>query len=154
MNKKCIECKIDLNKTNIYSSSLKEHNYICILCSNKRSKNSNYKIKINVFENYGNKCACCGENNIKFLTIDHINNDGAKHRKNENINTGNSTYRWIIKNNYPKNLQLLCWNCNCSKNSYGYCPHQISYEQHLKNKQKESELKIQILLEESLIYSI
>ena len=30
---------------------------------------------------YGNKCNCCGEKNIKFLTIDHINNDGAEHKK-------------------------------------------------------------------------
>ena len=29
---------------------------------------------------YGGKCACCGIDDWHFLSIDHINNDGAKHR--------------------------------------------------------------------------
>jgi hypothetical protein len=30
-----------------------------------------------VFAHYGEQCACCGESERLFLTIDHINNDGA-----------------------------------------------------------------------------
>ena len=34
-----------------------------------------YKEK--VFDHYGWVCACCGEAEPLFLTIDHVNNDGA-----------------------------------------------------------------------------
>ena len=29
----------------------------------------------------------------------------------------------VIKNYYPKNLQILCHNCNMAKGFYGECPH-------------------------------
>ena len=78
-------------------------------------------IKIKVYEHYGNKCNCCGEEEIKFLSIDHINNDGAQQRRS--IVQGNM-YLWIIKSNFPKDLQLLCYNCNCGKKvNNGICPH-------------------------------
>jgi len=32
---------------------------------------------------YGNQCACCGETEKKFLTLDHINNDGTKSEKEQ-----------------------------------------------------------------------
>ena len=71
---------------------------------------------------YGGECACCGESIKEFLTIDHINGDGAKDRKIRGV--GHTFYRWLRKNNWPQGrLQLLCWNCNCSKGTRGYCPH-------------------------------
>jgi hypothetical protein len=84
-----------------------------------------FKLKMNILTHYsGNppKCACCDESEIDFLSIDHINNDGIKHRKIQQ--TGNMFYRWIIENNYPKGLQVLCMNCNFAKGKLGYCPHQ------------------------------
>jgi len=73
-----------------------------------------------VFTHYGKICACCGYNLIEFLTIDHINNDGHLHRKT----FGSFNYRWIINNNYPDDLQTLCWNCNMGKaKNKGICPH-------------------------------
>lgn len=71
---------------------------------------------------YGNKCKCCGENRIEFLSIDHINGGGTKHRKE----IGNaSIYVWLKRNNFPKEgFRILCHNCNMSKAYYGYCPHQ------------------------------
>lgn len=78
-----------------------------------------------VMDHYGGKCVCCGENIIEFLTIDHINNDGYVHRKI----IGKCSlilYNWIIKNNFPKDLQILCYNCNMAKGRYGVCPHQRS----------------------------
>lgn len=73
-----------------------------------------------VIEAYGGKCACCGEKEIKFLAYDHVNNDGKDHRKviSAQLLTG-----WIIRNNYPKNIQILCHNCNLAKGFYGKCPH-------------------------------
>lgn len=77
----------------------------------------------------GYKCACppCGETNPKFLTLDHINNDGASHRRSlskKKVKAGPSLYTWIIKNNFPPLFQVLCYNCNCGKNiNRGVCPH-------------------------------
>lgn len=71
-----------------------------------------------VLDHYGRMCRCCGEKFIEFLVIDHINNDGNIQRKKFKVD-----YRWIIKNKYPKDLQVLCHNCNASKSIYGYCPH-------------------------------
>lgn len=79
--------------------------------------------RVKVIEKYGGKCCCCGEDEIKFLAIDHINNDGAKHRKSLGLYASHSFCEWIIKNNYPDFLQILCHNCNCAKGYYGKCPH-------------------------------
>lgn len=86
-----------------------------------REKHRRYKLK--VFEHYGMKCSCCGESIYEFLTVDHINNDGAEHRKV--IGTGGtSMYYWLVHNNFPEGFQTLCWNCNCGKRmNTGICPH-------------------------------
>jgi hypothetical protein len=73
-----------------------------------------------VFEHYGNKCACCGESIKEFLTIDHIDGGGTKHRKEikEKIIT------WLYRNNFPEGFQTLCFNCNWGKHiNGGICPH-------------------------------
>lgn len=75
-----------------------------------------------VINHYGGKCACCGESTIEFLAIDHINNDGNKERKRRG-NIGNHRFKDIINRKFPKNLQILCHNCNCAKGFYGKCPH-------------------------------
>ena len=73
-----------------------------------------------VIENYGGRCRCCGEDEYKFLSLDHVNNDGNKHRKEIKYK---DMVVWAFKNNYPKNLQILCHNCNMAKGFYGECPH-------------------------------
>lgn len=74
-----------------------------------------------VLIHYGMVCACCGESERAFLTADHINNDGAKHRRSINRRP---LYRWLVKNQFPAGFQILCWNCNCAKGRIGHCPHQ------------------------------
>jgi hypothetical protein len=74
-----------------------------------------------VLAHYGAYCACCGERNRLFLTIDHVNNDGFLHRKTV---YSADLPRWLIDNNFPKGFQILCYNCNCGKNrNGGVCPH-------------------------------
>lgn len=92
---------------------------------NKRKREERQALKQEVFEEYGNRCTCCGETETVFLAIDHINNDGAKHRKSLNgAARGYPFYVWLKNNGYPKdNFQLLCWNCNWAKH-HGGCPHQ------------------------------
>lgn len=66
---------------------------------------------------------------IEFLTIDHINNDGAKQRENlyngkRRYGAGKRFYSWLKQNGYPEGYQVLCYNCNCGKErNKGVCPH-------------------------------
>lgn len=89
---------------------------------------NNVRVKIEVFTAYGGCiCACCGERELRFLTIDHINNDGAEHRrqlfgKSKQIG-GSRLYRVLKKQGYPPGFQVLCFNCNITKGFFGECPH-------------------------------
>lgn len=81
--------------------------------------------KQEVMSHYGAKCACCGEGNLAFLTIDHINGNGSQHRiKVIGIRSGGRKfYRWLKAQGYPSEFQVLCMNCNFAKGHYGICPH-------------------------------
>lgn len=83
------------------------------------------KVKQEVFNAYGGRCACCGEERLEFLAIDHVHGNGNTHRKLIGKNGGRTFYNWLKKNNYPNDFRLLCHNCNHSYGSQGYCPHQI-----------------------------
>jgi hypothetical protein len=73
-----------------------------------------------IIGHYGGKCACCGESEPKFLTIDHVNNDG---HKEQHMKAG-ELYRKIIRSGFSKRYQLLCFNCNCGRErNGGVCPH-------------------------------
>jgi len=92
--------------------------YNCNCTKNVTYKDKyNLKNKIQVINNYGGSCKECGIIDIKYLTIDHSNNDGAEQRRNLSCGKGSLFYRWLIKHNFPKNLglQVLCYNCNCGK---------------------------------------
>jgi 5-methylcytosine-specific restriction endonuclease McrA len=90
-----------------------------------RQKTRRIENRKSVLEHYGGvppKCTCCGETTYEFLTIDHINGGGKKHR----AEIGGHSYliHWLQKNNYPEGFQILCYNCNSAKGHYGKCPHQ------------------------------
>ena len=73
-----------------------------------------------VYSHYGKICGCCGEAEIMFLTIDHVDNNGCSDRR---IN-GTHIYRRLIREGFPKNFQVLCRNCNWGKHiNGGVCPH-------------------------------
>ena len=99
-----------------------------------REKKYRVKTRLKVLTHYGGnppKCACCGEEHIEFLSIDHIAGGGDKHRKKIGGSRSCSSlvmYRWLIKNNFPKGFRILCYNCNCASGFYGYCPHQMTKE--------------------------
>ncbi len=67
------------------------------------------------------QCSKCGFEDIRALCIDHINGDGANHRRQITSNDlskkprdggGSNTYRWLKRNGYPEGFQVLCFNCN------------------------------------------
>ena len=85
-----------------------------------RRKEENLAI---VVAHYGGCCFCCGESNPLFLTLDHVNNDGAVERKEKK--SGSQFYATVIREGFPANLQLACWNCNCARYYRGgICPHE------------------------------
>ena len=81
-------------------------------------KRSDKKIKLSALLAYGGpRCVCCGENDPIILTLDHINNDGKKHRDTIGMNAGGAFYGYLKKNDWPNDppLQVLCYNCNMAK---------------------------------------
>lgn len=93
---------------------------------NRRERNRAYRIKcIEFYSNGENKCFCCGENNIEFLAVDHINGCGGKHRKFVQKHYRN-IYYFLVKTGFPSGYRIACHNCNLSMGFYGYCPHNKS----------------------------
>lgn len=74
-----------------------------------------------VIDKYGGKCTCCGEHRFEFLTIDHVYNNGAEHRRE----VKQHVYGAVLREPKSDQYQLLCMNCNFAKGKYGYCPHEV-----------------------------
>jgi len=79
---------------------------------------------------YGGFCACCGEAEVQFLQIDHVDNDGADHRRSiKGVRLG----PWLKRRGYPEGFQVLCANCNFAKHTNGgSCPHQTAIDKVIK----------------------
>lgn len=136
--KKGVECKACISKA-MHEYYLKNRDKIREKAKTWKEENKDWvikdskkyrdKLKLDALMAYSNndvKCDCCGERQLDFLCLDHINNDGAKERESRNYLAG--IYKWVKKNNYPKNagLQVLCFNCNMSKRiNNGICIHKI-----------------------------
>lgn len=97
----------------------------CARCRGHHGNTPDLRAKI--LDVYGRVCKCCGETTELFLTFDHVNNDGATQRKT--LTSSNSLMYWIIRNNYPDSIQVLCYNCNCGRaRNNGICPHKFGEE--------------------------
>jgi transposase-like protein len=82
---------------------------------------------------YGSKCACCGETEPAFLTLDHIGGGGSAHRREMRAkNKGNVHLRIrqeLKAQGWPKDkYRLLCMNCNFATRHKKACPHQLKKE--------------------------
>jgi hypothetical protein len=66
-------------------------------------------------EKYGGTCCGCGTNELTVLTIDHVNDDGAKKRRTKQDKTGRAFYLQLAKAARRKDLQVLCANCQLRK---------------------------------------
>lgn len=108
-----------------YSRYKNKGYYMCRNCNATRLKAYYRKCKQKVYEHYGKICACCGETEENFLSIDHVNNDGYSHRwKNGNRVVGSPLYVQVMQMGYPNSFQILCMNCNFGKRmNDGICPH-------------------------------
>lgn len=118
----CKECRRKQNREYSKSTKVKE--------MKRRNQNkTKLKLKTEIINHCGGKCVCCGETEIRFLTIDHINNDGYKDRKFTNGKGGQAFYRYIRKLNWPKEklitLRVLCANCHLAIFGGQICPHSL-----------------------------
>lgn len=106
-------------------------NASCQPCRDKQ-KLRYQTLKVEVFKAYGGAiCACCGEKELKFLCIDHINNDRPEQCKEMGWKnpSADRLYSWLKRNKFPKGYQVLCWNCNRGKwANGGICPHKKGEE--------------------------
>lgn len=104
----------------------------CLRCSRERTANyarrnevrrashhrtwQPLKIEVLTCYGFGGVLRCCWNgctvDDIDMLTLDHVNNDGNKHKKEGRKTrlSGRELYRWVKNNNYPDNFQTLCWN--------------------------------------------
>jgi len=76
------------------------------------------KRKIEILSHYSNgtlRCAKCGFDDIRALTIDHIKGGGCRHKRELRVGSGEGFYQWLKHNNFPEGYQVLCANCQLIK---------------------------------------
>ena len=106
-----------------------ESGTMCASCHTRilgNAKNFRNRIKTILYDHYGRSCECCGENNLKFLSIDHINNDGNLQRLQFKGQEKLFTHvaKQIASGIAPTDLRVLCHNCNFGRqHNGGICPH-------------------------------
>jgi hypothetical protein len=94
-------------------------------------RHRNFRDRVEAFKAYGGfRCACCGQEEFSFLSLDHIDGSGNEDRK---IRLGNKTqgghhlYRNLKQETYPVGFQVLCMNCQVGKrDNFGICPHKLA----------------------------
>lgn len=80
-------------------------------------------LKADVLGHYGGACACCGETELIFLSLEHVGGGGKAHRAE--MGGGEKVYRDIRKRGYPPGFEALCHNCNQGRHiNGGVCPHE------------------------------
>ena len=92
--------------------------------ANEKQKARYKALREEILLAYGGCCSCCGESTVAFLELDHVESDGAEHRRE--IGRGSHRiYLWVKKNGFPKDrFRLMCANCNQERaRNKGVCPH-------------------------------
>lgn len=122
-DKECARCGITRDEDDFYKDTTTKDGLdtYCKPCREYLNYERRIKCRTEVFNEYGPKCECCGEDNLWLLTIDHVNG-----RKGHEMG-GADEYRRLIREDFPEeNIQVLCYNCNCAKGFFGMCPHKES----------------------------
>lgn len=118
---------------------------------NQRAAGYRWRLKMDVLGHYGGdppRCACCREDEPRFLCLDHVGGRGRIHiqrlvrklalKERRGMTSGGNprgTQRAILGGSrlymllrtagYPKRprLRVLCYNCNMALGCFGRCPH-------------------------------
>lgn len=88
-------------------------------------KQKDHELRLQAIEILGGRCACCSEDDLVKLTVDHIQNDGNLRRERDHVGTS-YFHRKVVSGFIDlSSYQVLCWNCNFSKHlGDGICVHQ------------------------------
>lgn len=90
----------------------------CRTCYRRRARDTQAKLKREVFDAYGGKCAAagCEVRDIDMLTLDHVFNDGAAERRSmTSPKSAFATYRKAKREGFPSRFQVLCANHQLKK---------------------------------------
>jgi hypothetical protein len=87
----------------------------------ERRRQRRAELRRRVFEVYGRACRCCGS--VRNLTLDHIDGNGAQHRRElfGRQTSGVHLYAVLVRKGCPPGYQTLCAPCNRSKGSGDRC---------------------------------
>jgi hypothetical protein len=95
----------------------------CLLYMRQVKRRFWIRVRQALLDRLGHMCRCCGLRDGRFLSVDHVWNDGYKERRR----TSNpyQLYRKILAGSVDSaTVQLLCYNCNMAKAfNGGTCPH-------------------------------
>ena len=88
-------------------------------------KKRRLRLRAEAIKAYGSECYCCGEDNPRLLTIDHVNNDGHAMRKVSRLHR-DDIYKVVKREGYPTTYRLACYTCNLGRDKEPdkVCPHQ------------------------------
>ena len=88
---------------------------------NQRSLTLSKDEKLAALTHYGKEgfLQCCWSGcdvtDVDMLSLDHIENDGAEHRRESGNNGGHKMYRMLRQQGYPDGFQTLCMNHQTKK---------------------------------------
>ena len=72
------------------------------------------RLKRTVISHYSPNLVCqwpgCECTDLRALSVDHIDGNGATHRREMNLKGGIVFYRYLVKANFPEGYQILCMN--------------------------------------------
>jgi hypothetical protein len=93
----------------------------CREYTNKKANKQSREVRLKVITLYGGRCVCCGIDNLKYLQLDHKNNDGHIERKALPPSIrGGRFFKLVLSQEKRDDLQVLCANCHNAKR-YGGC---------------------------------
>jgi len=116
-----LQCIICLKEKEVIKFEKRKNGSLRNVCEPCRNIRKRVALWMAFFKHFDYKCQCCGEDDLRFLTIDHVKNDGyLDHRNNIQV------LRNAKIEGYPRDkYTCLCFNCNCGKaRNKGTCPHQ------------------------------
>ncbi|SRR6266478_9504723 len=122
--KVCSHCKIELPLGSFGQTVATKsgYQYDCNKCRSEAGRRKRERDWKAILLAYGGQCVHCEDTREEVLTLDHIGGGGNAHRRSLKKSAGSGFYAWVVLNNFPPFLRLLCFNCNCCLGVRGYLP--------------------------------
>lgn len=74
----------------------------------QQSREAKHRLRQRLFDVYGTKCVRCGFDDVRALTLDHVNNNGAAERAQLGER---GVYRRALLPECRADYRMLCMNC-------------------------------------------